>query len=108
MLELGEHSPASHQQIGIRAARAGLAGLYAAGEFAGNVVEGATGAGMDSKKIFIGTREELAEALKNRMGQGDWVLVKGSRLMAMDKLVEQLRSDIGCEPNSKMSNRRQV
>jgi UDP-N-acetylmuramoyl-tripeptide--D-alanyl-D-alanine ligase len=95
MLELGEHTEAAHKQIGILAARAGLSGLYATGDFAGNVVEGATGAGMDHKKIFVGTWEEIVEALKHRLGPGDWVLVKGSRLMAMDRVVEGLRSEMG-------------
>jgi UDP-N-acetylmuramoyl-tripeptide--D-alanyl-D-alanine ligase len=108
MLELGEHARASHQRIGTRAARAGLAGLYATGEFADKVAEGATGAGMDPKKVFVGTREELTETLKVRMGPGDWVLVKGSRRMAMDRLVERLRSEIGCEPDGKTQNHQQV
>jgi UDP-N-acetylmuramoyl-tripeptide--D-alanyl-D-alanine ligase len=95
MLELGQHSEGAHKQIGILAARAGLSGLYATGDFAGNVAEGATGAGMDHKKIFVGTREEIVEVLKDRLGPGDWVLVKGSRLMAMDRVVEGLRSGMG-------------
>jgi UDP-N-acetylmuramyl pentapeptide synthase len=90
MLELGEHSESAHKQIGILAARAGMSGLYATGDFAATVAEGATGAGMDQKKIFTGTREEIVEVLKDRLGPGDWVLVKGSRLMAMDKVVERL------------------
>ncbi len=91
MLELGEHSESAHKQIGILAVRAGMSGLYATGNFAGTVAEGARGAGMDHKKIFTGTREEIVEVLKDRLGPGDWVLVKGSRLMAMDKVVEGLK-----------------
>jgi len=93
MLELGEHSKNAHKQIGVLAARAGLSELYATGDFAGNVAEGATGAGMDPGKILVGTREEIINALRDRLGPGDWVLVKGSRLMAMDKVVEGLRVD---------------
>ena len=48
------------------------------------------GAGMHHGKIFVGTREQVVEALKARLGPGDWVLVKGSRLMAMEKVVEGL------------------
>jgi UDP-N-acetylmuramyl pentapeptide synthase len=32
--------------------------------------------------------------LKGRLGPGDWVLVKGSRLTAMEKVVEGLRDRI--------------
>ena len=92
MLELGQHSENAHKQIGILAARAGMSGLYVTGDFSGHVAEGATGAGMDHKKIFIGTREEIVGVLKDRLGPGDWVLVKGSRLMAMDQVVERLKT----------------
>jgi len=93
MMELGQHAKNAHKQIGILAARAGVAGLYATGEFAEAVAEGATGAGMDHRKIFIGTQEQIVEDLKGCLGPGDWVLVKGSRLMAMEKVVEGLRID---------------
>lgn len=91
MMELGQHAPSAHKQIGILAARAGMAGIYVTGEFASTVAEGAVGAGMDSGKIFVGTREQIVEGLKGRLGPGDWILVKGSRLMAMEKVIEGLR-----------------
>lgn len=94
MMELGEHAGRAHTELGMLVARAGLAGLYATGEFARAVAEGATGAGMDHGKVFIGSHEEIVEAIKGRLGPGDWVLVKGSRLMAMEKVVEKLRSEI--------------
>lgn len=91
MMELGAHSQSAHKQIGVLAARAGLSGLYITGDFAGYVAEGASGAGMDRGRIFVGSREEIVEALKDRLGPGDWLLVKGSRLSAMEKVVEALK-----------------
>jgi UDP-N-acetylmuramoyl-tripeptide--D-alanyl-D-alanine ligase len=82
MMELGEHTKKAHTQIGVLAARAGMAGLYSTGAFAGTVAEGAMGAGMDHRKIF-----------KAYLGPGDWVLVKGSRLTAMEKVVEGLMTN---------------
>ncbi len=93
MMELGQHAQNAHKKIGILAARAGIAGLYATGEFADTVAEGAAGAGMDHRKITIGTKEQIVEALKERSGPGDWILVKGSRLMAMEKVVEGLKTE---------------
>jgi UDP-N-acetylmuramyl pentapeptide synthase len=29
------------------------------------------------------------------LGPGDWILLKGSRLMAMEKVIEGLRAQIG-------------
>ena len=93
MRELGDHAQSAHKQIGVLAARAGLSGLYVTGDFAANVAEGAAGAGMDQGHIFVGSREEIVEALKDRLGPGDWLLVKGSRLTEMEKVVEALRID---------------
>jgi len=104
MLELGEHAESAHRELGILATRAGTACLYATGEFAGAVAAGATGAGMDPGRIFIGSHDEIVEAVKGRLGPGDWILVKGSRLMAMEKVVEGLRTQTG-QPVTKDSLR---
>ena len=64
------------------------------------MADGAAGAGMDSKKIFTGTKEALMEVLKDHLGPGDWVLIKGSRRMAMDQVVDKLRNEMGSEPNT--------
>lgn len=95
MLELGEHGESAHRELGILATRAGAARLYATGEFARVVAEGATGAGMDPGTIFMGSHDEIVEAVKGRLGPGDWILVKGSRLMAMEKVIEGLQAQIG-------------
>ncbi len=94
MLELGQHAESAHAQVGVLSARAGLSRLYATGDFAMKVAEGAVGAGMDQAKIFVGTQEAILKDLKEHLAPGDWVLIKGSHLMAMDKVVERLRSEI--------------
>ena len=95
MLELGEHAESAHRELGILVTRAGTARLYATGGFARVVAEGARGAGMDPGRIFIGSHDEIVEAVKGHLGPGDWILVKGSRLMAMEKVIEGLRAHIG-------------
>ena len=93
MMELGDHAQRAHRELGILVARATTARLYAAGQFAGAVAEGATGAGMDPAKIITGSHEEIVDSLKGKLGPGDWIVVKGSRLMAMEKVVEGLRKE---------------
>jgi UDP-N-acetylmuramyl pentapeptide synthase len=93
MMELGAHAPSAHKQIGVLAARAGLSGLYVTGNFADYVAEGASGAGMDHGRIFVGSHEEILAALEERLGPGDWLLVKGSRLSEMEKVVDALRTE---------------
>ncbi|MDY6987022.1 MAG: UDP-N-acetylmuramoyl-tripeptide--D-alanyl-D-alanine ligase [Thermodesulfobacteriota bacterium] len=92
MMELGDHAERAHRELGVLVARAGIARLYATGQFAGVLAEGAIGAGMEAEKTFVGSREQIVEALRGSLGPGDWVLVKGSRLMVMEKVVEDLRS----------------
>jgi UDP-N-acetylmuramoyl-tripeptide--D-alanyl-D-alanine ligase len=94
MLELGDHAKSAHKELGVTVSRAGIARLYATGAFAQTLADGAEGAGMDPENIFVGSQEAILDALKGRLGPGDWVLVKGSRLMAMEKVVEGLRGHV--------------
>ncbi|MGD9233607.1 MAG: cyanophycin synthetase, partial [Desulfobacterales bacterium] len=90
MLELGEHSAPMHQKIGAVAARSKIAGLYVTGKYAEDVAKGALGEHMNPNDIFKGTHEEIIGAVSDRLNAGDWVLVKGSRGMAMEKVVQAL------------------
>ncbi len=90
MLELGEHSVSMHQRIGSIAAGSEIAGLYVTGKYAEDVAKGALKEHMNPDDIFKGTHEEIMEAVTGRLDAGDWVLVKGSRGMAMEKVVNSL------------------
>jgi len=90
MLELGEHSAPMHQKIGAVAARSEIAGLYVTGTYAEDVAKGALEEHMNPGDIFIGTHEEIIDAVTDRLNAGDWVLVKGSRGMTMEKVVRGL------------------
>jgi len=95
MMELGDHAVRAHRELGVLITRAGTTHLYATGEFAEALTEGATGAGMDPKRIFIGNHEDIVAQLGTILRPGDWVLVKGSRRMAMERVVEGLQAEIG-------------
>ena len=90
MLELGKHSASLHRMIGSVAAGANIAGLYVTGNFADDVAAGALEGQMDAKDIFKGSREEILKAITKKLDTGDWVLVKGSRGMTMETVVEGL------------------
>lgn len=94
MAELGEASEHRHHQLGRRAARSGIALLCAAGTFARAVLAGAAEAGMPASAMVAGSRQEIADLLARQVVPGDWVLVKGSRIAAMEKIVAALKQHL--------------
>jgi UDP-N-acetylmuramoyl-tripeptide--D-alanyl-D-alanine ligase len=95
MLELGDQAPELHRDVGRFAAASGVRRLYAVGDLAAEVRKGAVDGGMDSAAVMIGSRDEIIEALKRQLVRGDWVLVKGSRSMAMERVVQALKTRFG-------------
>jgi UDP-N-acetylmuramoyl-tripeptide--D-alanyl-D-alanine ligase len=89
MLELGEAAPEIHRGMGGEAAESGADSLFAFGPLAGDFVDGAREAGLDSSRAFE-DHQALAEALLEQLLPGDLVLVKGSRGMTMEKVIERL------------------
>ncbi len=91
MLELGEESATLHWQVGNIAANEGVDHLFAMGDQASNLLAGASEAGMDRDRLTLATDHgEIAGALQGLICDGDWVLVKGSRGMRMEKVIEIL------------------
>ena len=97
MLELGSHAERLHRNIGSLAAASGIERLYITGDFAESVAKGARDEDMDPHKIFIGTKEEILTDLTAQARSGDWILIKGSRGMAMESVVEGLKDWAGEE-----------
>lgn len=92
MFELGEQAEALHQNIGAAAAETGVNRLYAVGRFSSMVAKGALEKGMPEDKIKTDTKTEITTALMHQLQPGDWVLVKGSRAMAMETIAEAIRT----------------
>ena len=90
MLELGAQAQSLHRKVGAAAARSSIGRLYAYGEFAAEVRAGARDEGMQPTDTFEGTHDEIVEDLKVWLQPGDWLLVKGSRGMTMEKVVRKL------------------
>ncbi|MBW2192272.1 MAG: UDP-N-acetylmuramoyl-tripeptide--D-alanyl-D-alanine ligase [Deltaproteobacteria bacterium] len=92
MLELGQHAESMHRKLGALAARSDINRLYVTGKFAESVETGARNENMDTRNIFTGTKEEILDNLTGWVQPGDWILVKGSRGMRMETLVEGLKA----------------
>ncbi|GMV41820.1 MAG: UDP-N-acetylmuramoyl-tripeptide--D-alanyl-D-alanine ligase [Myxococcales bacterium] len=91
MMELGTEAAAAHRELGAKAARIGLARLWAVGAYAEAVREGAVGAGLAPEAVI--TAPDAADISGEVLGEadlGDWVLVKGSRGGRLERVVEEL------------------
>jgi UDP-N-acetylmuramoyl-tripeptide--D-alanyl-D-alanine ligase len=94
MLELGEYAPGLHHGIGALAADLDVCRIYATGAFCRHIAEGAQSHGMDERNVVTGPLEDLFSDLRTYLQPGDWVLVKGSRAMAMEKIVDRLKHEM--------------
>lgn len=92
MLELGDRSVEFHRELGETVAAAGIDRLAAHGNYAADVVQGARDAGMDGFRLAECEHyESLPAVLDCWLEPGSVVLVKGSRSMRMERVVEWLR-----------------
>ncbi len=90
MLELGETGPEAHRAAGRTAAELGVDLLVTVGPLSVHAAEGALKAGMAKDRIVeAGTTSRAAEVLRERAKPGDTVLLKGSRGMKMEKILEE-------------------
>jgi UDP-N-acetylmuramoyl-tripeptide--D-alanyl-D-alanine ligase len=91
MGELGEAALEAHRATGTLVATLGLDHLFALGRFARPLAEAAVKAGMASERVHVGeTHEQIASGVGELLRGNDWVLVKGSRSMKMERVVEAL------------------
>jgi UDP-N-acetylmuramoyl-tripeptide--D-alanyl-D-alanine ligase len=93
MLELGDHAARLHERCGRAAAEAGLDLLIAVGgDSAKRLADAARAAGMaDAAVSYAPTSSEAAEIALKRVRPGDLVLVKGSRGIRTDVVVDRLK-----------------
>ncbi|MHB8845660.1 MAG: UDP-N-acetylmuramoyl-tripeptide--D-alanyl-D-alanine ligase [Nitrospirota bacterium] len=89
MLELGPEGAALHREIGATAARLGIDLLICVGPLSRHIAAGAVAAGMPRSRVFeAATTAQGAALLWEHSRQGDTVLVKGSRGMKMETVLE--------------------
>ena len=95
MLELGEHGRRLHEECGRAAARSGLDVLIAVGsDDARELAAAAVGGGMPaSAVIHVSEKAEAVQVALQRVRPGDLVLVKGSRGIGLDLVVDRLRAE---------------
>jgi UDP-N-acetylmuramoyl-tripeptide--D-alanyl-D-alanine ligase len=99
MLELGEASEEGHRTVGEAAART-VDWLVVVGRDAAPIAEGALDAGMDPGRVSTARDADAVLAtLPPRLRAGDVVLVKASRGIGLDRLVDGLRDELAGDPS---------
>jgi UDP-N-acetylmuramoyl-tripeptide--D-alanyl-D-alanine ligase len=95
MLELGKAGEALHRASGEEAARAGLGALVAVGgSNARALAEGALAAGMPAGSVhYVKNSNEAADVAVTLVRTGDLVLVKGSRGIRTEVVVDRLKAE---------------
>ncbi|MDO9556815.1 MAG: UDP-N-acetylmuramoyl-tripeptide--D-alanyl-D-alanine ligase [Coriobacteriia bacterium] len=89
MAELGSLSELAHFKMGEYLAELGLHALVTVGARARRIAEGAIVAGMDAAAVRpCSIAQEASEVLDDLLEQGDVVLVKASRVMELERVVE--------------------
>jgi UDP-N-acetylmuramoyl-tripeptide--D-alanyl-D-alanine ligase len=90
MLELGDDEASLHHEAGKEIASAGVDLLWGVRGLAKEIVAGARGAGLSATSFFPDS-EAAAAAIVSEVNKGDIILVKGSRGVATDKIVAEIR-----------------
>lgn len=89
MLELGDHTDPAHLEVGGLAAQCQLALLVAVGPHSKLIAEGAVKNGMEAQRVMtVANAGAAAEMLRWLLRDGDFVLLKGSRGIGLEKILE--------------------
>ena len=95
MLELGDAHEAGHRAVGEHAGSVADL-LIVVGQDAGGIVAGALDGGLDQSRVVpVRDADAALDVLRPRLRDGDVVLVKASRGIGLDRLVDALRLEIG-------------
>jgi len=90
MFELGPQAPELHYEVGQAAAKSGISEVFALGPWAKEIAAGAQAAGAQAHAF-----EEMADLSTNvsqSLDDGEWLLVKGSRGMRMERVLDALNT----------------
>ena len=97
MYELGDTSPALHEQIGLEFAKMGGSMLYTFGKQANDIALGAVLGGVQNENIFrnedVRSPALSAEMILSSLRAGDILLVKASRGAAAERILAYLKEN---------------
>lgn len=93
MMELGDAAEKAHREAGRRVAEFAPDCFSAIGEHARDMIKGAVEAGMPRGRAKVAaTLDEMLKIIRDEMREGCLIFLKGSRKMALEKVVEGLKA----------------
>lgn len=93
MLELGEFTAAEHEKLGIKAAKVADL-IVAVGPRSKGIFDSALRSGFDQEKVFYYSDSVTAAGeLREKLSEGDLILVKGSQGVRMEKIVKMIMAN---------------
>ena len=93
MLELGSSSPKEHENIGMMLVEMGVDVFYGFGKKIQFSVQMAKKMGLE-EAIYFSDKQQLIVQLTSQIHKGDGILVKGSRGMRMEEVVEGIQKKL--------------
>lgn len=94
MLELEKFSKEEHRKIGKKVVDCKIDILVTIGELAREIAYSAKENGMLEDKIFsFDSFDEVGKFIQDKIKQGDVILIKGSRAMRMEKIVQEIMAE---------------
>lgn len=99
MKELGADAPELHREVGTFAAQNGLKLLVSYGELAKNIADGAEKGGAEVKRCDNADAKLAADMLLSSLAAGDLLLVKASRSMKAENVIEIIKARMEINDN---------
>ena len=95
MMELGDETVQAHREAGRMVAELGVHYLAAMGDYAHETVEGAVNSGMPRDRAeVVKSHKEMESRIIEEMKEGDLILLKGSRKVGLERVVEGLKETL--------------
>jgi len=92
MAELGTSSEEAHQEVGCKAAEAGVQVLVGVGSMGHRLCDAAREAGIPEVQDFD-SADQASNRVRAQVQAGDVVLIKGSRLAGLERILQAFRNE---------------
>ena len=90
MLELGDYDEVAHRELGIRVAKSNFEIVIGVGKSSKFLIEEVKKNSPNTKTYLFATIKDVVPIVESKLTKGVSMLVKGSRSIGLDRLVDEL------------------